>query len=143
MKPIMICALLAVVCNISAAVGLSVTREEDIDVVRLPFGSGTPAADSTVGTEVALHVRDGLYHVPNYLPGSPTAATIWPREVPTECATDEETRKPTCSGYRVYPQTGRGEYIFVRPVAKAPPAPPVVAPAPADPLPVARKKPLG
>jgi hypothetical protein len=147
------CALLASACGIAVAQDIVVLQAlNSFEVERMPFGSGTPAVSATNGTEAANLVVDGLYHVPNYLPGFPTAATIWPREIPVECAKDPETRNPTCSGYRVHPAVGRGEYIFIRPVAKAEPPP---APAPVvlvrDPcqctppkaLVVARKKPLG
>jgi hypothetical protein len=121
---------------------------EHFQVERIPFGSGTPATATTVGTETAEIVVDGLYHVPNYLPGFPTAATIWPRELPIECEADHLTGGPSCAGYRVLPAGGRGEYLFIRPVIKTvpPPLTPAVAPAvspPAPPSPVALKKPLG
>ena len=121
---------------------------EHFQVERIAYGSGTPATATTVGTETAEIVVDGLYHVPNYLPGFPTAATIWPRELPIECEADRLTGGPTCTGYRVLPAVGRGEYLFIRPVMKPipPPLTPVVEPAvspPPPPLPVALKKPLG
>lgn len=117
-----------------------------IEVTKMALGSGTPAL-STSGTETALLVGDGLYHVPNYLPGFPTAATIWPRALSLSCEPDAADGKLNCSGFEVIPALGRGEYIFVRPERK--PAPPIVtAPAPVPPAPPAplettRKKPRG
>ena len=114
----------------------------DVQIKRMPFGSGTPAAAATDGTETAVPVADGLYHVPNYLPGFPTAATIWPRELPTDCHRDATTGKPVCAGFEVYPTTGRGEYLFVRPTLKT--LPTVATPLPIIPaIPVTQKKPLG
>jgi hypothetical protein len=112
------------------------------EVERLPFGSGTPADGATTGTESARAVVDGLYHIPNYMPGFPTAAIIWPRELPVECESDVTDGSRHCAGYRVLPAVGRGEYIFVRPYAK--PAPKVIqAPPPQQqPAPVTYKKPL-
>jgi hypothetical protein len=137
-KSIITTALLALACNMCAAAGGAQVRFVDsFEVERMPFGSGTPAPAETVGTENADHVVDGLYHIPNYLPGFPTAATIWPREVPIECQADPATGRPVCGGYWVHPAVGRGEYIFIRPVVK--PAPP---PPPPPKLPKARKKPL-
>jgi len=116
--------------------------QESFEVERLPFGSGTPSDGVTEGTEAADFVADGLYHLPNYLPGFPTAATIWPREVAVECETGQATGKHTCSGYRMHPVLGRGEYVFIRPVAKAV-EPQVQAPAPAPAPVIVKKKPLG
>ena len=131
----------------AAEIDLSATVP-DFQVKRMPFGSGTPAAAVTSGTESALPVADGLYHVPNYLPGFPTAATIWPRELPINCERDTNAGTATCTGFEVYAATGRGEYLFVRPVLKTAPA--IAAPAPAtrslEPAlitPVTHKKPLG
>ena len=137
---------LANVCAISKAAEIDEPAAvPDFQVKRMPFGSGTPAANVTDGTETALPVADGLYHVPNYLPGFPTAATIWPRELPLDCVRDIDSGKPTCTGFEVYPATGRGEYLFVRPMLK--PLPVVAAPTRSDPppavLPMTHKKPLG
>lgn len=158
MKSLTTLAALAVACSMCAAAERGVSQQDEyFNVERLPFGSGTPAPATSSGAQPAYYVVDGLYHVPNYLPGFPTAATIWPREVPIACEPDAETGKPTCTGYRVQPAIGRGEYIFVRPVAKAvvvPPPAPVIevreicrccqcdVPRPKR-VPVTRKKPLG
>lgn len=101
-------------------------------VLRVPLGSGTPVNGPTSGLQGARHVADGDFHVPNYLPGHPTAATIWPRELQVECVRDLSTQALMCDGYDVHPALGRGEYIYVRPVYRPePPAPEPVAPAPA------------
>ncbi len=141
--------LLAAIHPLCAATDITMpTDNAHFEVERVPFGSGTPSATMTTGTEAAELVVDGLYHLPNYLPGFPTAATIWPRELPIECESDPRTGRPTCTGYRVLPAVGRGEYLFIRPVAKVMPLPPAVVPvvspeAPPENLPVALKKPLG
>lgn len=132
--------LLAATCSIAAAAG------GNFQIERMASGSGTPAVGETNGTEAAEHVADGLYHAPNFLPGFPTAATIWPREVPITCDLDRTTQRKTCSGYRVIPAIGRGEYIFVRPMEiPAPPPAPITVSAPPEPkpVPVTVKKPLG
>jgi hypothetical protein len=145
-KTFMLSLLLACACagEAGAADYASSAFMPSFDVERMPFGSGTPAAGVTAGTEAAEHVADGLYHVPNYLPGHPTAATIWPREVPVECKADA-WGQPICTGYEVLPALGRGEYIFVRPVVKPQPEPPRPAPPvppPPPPPPITHKKPL-
>jgi hypothetical protein len=53
-----------------------------------------------------------VWHVPQYLPGFPTAATIWPRVIILQCASD------LCSGYEITPEMGRGEYLFFVPEKK-------------------------
>ncbi len=137
------------VCGVGHAADIDPSAAvPDFQVRRMPFGSGTPAPDVTNGTETALPVADGLYHVPNYLPGFPTAATIWPRELPLDCEPDADSGKPSCSGFEVYPATGRGEYLFVRPMLKTVPlvTVPIQQNAPAAPapeIPVTHKKPLG
>ncbi len=134
--------LLAATCSIAAA------ASGNFQIERMASGSGTPAVGETNGTETAEHVADGLYHVSNFLPGFPTAATIWPREVPITCGLDHATQRKTCSGYRVIPAIGRGEYIFVRPMeVPAPPPAPITVSAPPEPkpvpVPITVKKPLG
>jgi hypothetical protein len=120
--------------------GKEVAAISAFEVERLPFGSGTPADGVTTGTEAAHAVVDGLYHVPNYMPGFPTAATIWPRELPVECESEIADASPHCTGYRVLPEVGRGEYIFVRPYAKL--VPKLIQAPPQQPAPVTYKKPL-
>ncbi|WP_147376914.1 hypothetical protein [Noviherbaspirillum saxi] len=158
MRLIITSFLLAAVTQVCAAADYApMFFGEDFQVERMPFGSGTPASGYTIGSEAAGHVVDGLYHIPNYLPGHPTAATIWPREVPIECEQDAVTGELKCGGYRVHPAIGRGEYIFIRPVSKAQQTPVVIEqrptpascdcvadrPEPPKPLPMTRKKPLG
>jgi hypothetical protein len=140
-KSILTIALVSIACNVAAQTAL-VRANDSIDIERVPFGSGTPAVGMTAGTAEALHVADGQYHAPNYLPGFPTAATIWPREVSVECTSDT-VGKLTCGGYGLHPGMGRGEYIFVRPTIRAVPPPVEKQPPMPEPTVVARKKPLG
>ncbi|MEG0053562.1 MAG: hypothetical protein RR283_09095 [Comamonas sp.] len=78
-----------------------------VTIERQVFGSGTPGAS---GQEEAAQVGDtGAYHVPQYLPGYPTAATIWPRAVYVRC------KSQRCDGYLITPEMGPGEYLFFIP----------------------------
>lgn len=78
-----------------------------ITIDRQVFGSGTPGAS---GEEAAAPVGDsGAYHAPQYLPGYPTAATIWPRAVYVRCKSQH------CEGYLITPEMGPGEYLFFIP----------------------------
>jgi len=92
-----ICMLLACAAHADAPL---------VRIQRVPFGSGMQNA---TGTENAQPVGDfGVWHAPQYLPGYPTSATIWPRVVEVPCIND------LCSGYAVTPALGRGEYLFFR-----------------------------
>jgi hypothetical protein len=83
-------------------------QPEPLQVERVPYGSGLQNAN---GMENAEPVGDlGVWHVPQYLPGFPTAATLWPRVVELRCIGS------TCPGYEVTPALGRGEYLFFRPM---------------------------
>ncbi|RIX85346.1 hypothetical protein [Acidovorax cavernicola] len=85
----------------------SVAATPIIRIERMPLGSGLQNAS---GTENAEPVGDyGVWHVPQYMPGYPTSATIWPRVVIIQC------NVARCSGYEVTPELGRGEYLFFRP----------------------------
>lgn len=144
MKSIASFVLLAAAANIVAASDLNLSPAGgSFQVKRMRFGSGTPVTVSANGTDTATLIVDGLYHVPNFMPGFPTAATIWPRELPLECDPDAATGTPTCGGYRILPTMGRGEYIFVRPIEKELSPAPVVATPPPERLQATRKKPLG
>jgi len=86
-----------------------ITHAETVNVEVHQLGSGA------VGFEVAQPWDAGasIYHTPQYLPGYPTAATLWPRVVDVKCKRIEG--KLQCDGYDWYPELGRGEYLFIRP----------------------------
>lgn len=92
-----------------------------IAVNRNRLGTGTRTPMITVGTETAIYVDDGYYHLPQYLPSYPTAGVIWPRVVEVEC--EEVDAKVVCSGYSWAPRLGRGEYIMIVPRMKPAPEP--------------------
>lgn len=78
-----------------------------LSIQRQIFGSGEQGA---VGEEQAQPVGDyGVWHVPQYLPGYPTSATIWPRAITVKC------KSGRCEGYVITPQMGPGEYLFFVP----------------------------
>lgn len=90
----------------------------------VPHGSGAPG---NVGVENATEVTNGIMHAPQYMPGYPTAATIWPRVIDLPCTRADGT--VTCSGYEWSPALGRGEYLFFNQKVQEPlPTPEVVAP---------------
>lgn len=111
----MIIAVLALTASTTAM------ADEEFGVNRSKLGLGTPAQNVTVGLENASHVSNGMYFVPQYMPGYPTAATIFPRAVEVDCETVDGQVK--CDGYNWTPNLGRGEYLFIVPKPKAPIAP--------------------
>lgn len=104
----------------------SIAAAQDFEVRNEPLGTGLPL---TVGSQVAVPVTDGLYFVPQYMPGSPTASAIFPRVVDVSCV--KTATKITCDGYNWLPQYGRAEYLFIRPRIVEPikpvaPQPPII-----------------
>ena len=100
------------------------TDLQTLPVIRNQLGTGTPAPMITVGNETAVYVDDGYYHIPQYLPTHPTAATIWPRVVEVEC--DKVDGKVVCDGYHWLPKMGRAEYIMIIPRMRVKPEPVIV-----------------
>ena len=91
---------------------------DTVNVRQHDFGSGVPGSDgSTAATSV---LPEGLYYVPQYLPGNPTAATIWPRVIDVKCVKAADGGA-NCEGYNWLPEYGRGEYLLIRPIVIEPP----------------------
>ncbi|CAN5537459.1 hypothetical protein BH10PSE16_BH10PSE16_29910 [soil metagenome] len=82
-----------------------------VDIDRTPLGSGTPGND---GVENATRWDQDIYHAPQYMPGYPTAATLFPRVVPISCIQNETGIH--CKGYHWLAEMGRAEYLMIRPV---------------------------
>lgn len=100
---------------------------QQYSIGRTPLGSGEPGKP---GVENATQVDNNVYHAPQYLPGYPTAATIWPRAVEVNCMPDGG--RQVCEPYQWTPALGRGEYLYFTPILiSAAPAPaPTVTPPP-------------
>jgi len=96
---------------------------QNVTVKNETLGSGRPG--EIIG-EAALpvDVRSGTHHAPQYMPGHPTAATIWPRAVEVPCVRAGDALK--CEGYKYSPSMGRAEYLFVVPKLVETPEPVVV-----------------
>lgn len=92
----------------------------EVSIQRQPLGSGVPGAN---GVEQTLPLPGGVFHAPQYLPGFPTASTIFPRVVNVECV-EQPSGSLNCAGYNWTPDMGRAEYLLVRPIVKKP----IVAP---------------
>ncbi len=78
------------------------------------LGSGEPGEP---GFEKATPVYNNIYHVPQYMPGYPTAAIIWPRVIEVPCRKVEAGLQ--CDGYNWTPNMGRAEYLYFMPVLAA------------------------
>ena len=108
---------------ISLALLISTAALAAPEVENLPLGSGEPARGLTGGSTPALTLPDRLIHVPGYMPGYPTAATIWPRVVQVNGRYTPDG-KFVCDGYEITPELGRGEYVFVQCNPEVPVTPP-------------------
>lgn len=121
MKSVMLLMALAVsTCAIGQPLMLSPTAsptpEDQVEVARVPAGSGEP---EQTGFENAVLVGNNMYHAPQFMPGYPTAATIWPRVIEIPCRRDGEN-VIQCEGYHWVPSMGRGEYLYFVPVVLRP-----------------------
>lgn len=115
---------------VMAALAVSTAFAAEVDVTRKGLGSGTPAkmqlSNSGVENAKVVNSSPDVLHTPQYLPGFPTAATIFPRIVEVPCTKVAATGDLKCSGYHWTPAMGRAEYLFVTPVVKEEAAPVVV-----------------
>jgi hypothetical protein len=93
---------------------------QPVSIIRNELGSGQPNA---TGLENATKWDDDIYHAPQYMPGYPTAATLYPRVINVKCVESEVGIK--CEGYNWLPEMGRGEYLMIHPIIV-----PVVKPEP-------------
>lgn len=82
-----------------------------VNIDRTPLGSGAPGNE---GVENAIEWDLNLYHAPQYMPGYPTAATIFPRAISVLCLQKEAGLH--CKGYNWVAEMGRAEYLMIRPV---------------------------
>lgn len=80
------------------------------------YGSGTPGEG---GYEQAIKIDNDIYHAPQYLPYSPTSATIYPRVIEVPCTLEPSSEHTNgvlnCEGYHWNPSMGRAEYLFFSP----------------------------
>jgi hypothetical protein len=88
--------------------------QAQVAIERVPLGSGTPGMPANGGTENAVQWDGEIYHAPQYLPGYPTAASIFPRAVPVSCV--KQAAGLHCRGYPWLADMGRAEYLMIRPV---------------------------
>lgn len=112
MKKIMLGTFLAIVSSIAMA-QVTVSRED--------LGSGQP---ESVGNESATSWDGNIFHAPQYMPGYPTAAVLYPRVVDVQCK--RTINGLQCKGYNWLPELGRGEYLMIRPILVEEPKPVVI-----------------
>lgn len=117
--------------GVSTTVGAQPTAATAVEIERTFLGSGEPEQR---GFENATAVINDSYHAPQYMPGYPTAATLWARTIEVPCTRSVEGRLQ-CKGYQWSPAMGRAEYLYFRPVltAMAPAAASDSAPTPVAP----------
>lgn len=110
------------IATIAALLVVAPVLAGEVGIGRKDMGSGVPGA---TGVEQATSLGNGVYHAPQYLPGFPTASTIFPRVVEVECV-KQPSGSLDCAGYNWSPEMGRAEYLLVRPIIKEPVKPVVV-----------------
>lgn len=113
-----------------ALVGLTGSVLAQVNLSNKELGSGTPGK---TGYENAVKWDNNIFHAPQYMPGHPTAATLYPRVIDVECV--KVSTGLNCKGYNWLPELGRGEYLMIRPVLAPEPkvvekVVPVVVPGP-------------
>jgi hypothetical protein len=97
-----------VIALLSTLMVSAVFAQVNPEVINTPLGSG----NASFGKQKATEVYSGIYHVPMYMPGYPTASVLWPTVITVECG---EGLKD-CASFDYQPSYGRGEYIFFKPV---------------------------
>lgn len=103
------------VCMVAAAM-VAHAQDGRLRVENSVLGSGV----YSVGNSLAVEVHHGVFHVPQYMPGFPTAATLWPTVIKHNCYIPNKD----CDLFDYKPSYGRAEYLFFRPYEeKEPPAP--------------------
>lgn len=147
---VMVVAALGVSCAYAQSAPEAVNNQPAVFIKNEQMGSGAPAVQVTMGSSIAQYWGDGLYFIPGYYPGYPTAAVMWPRVIEVPCVKNDDGSL-SCQGYEIYSQQAgnRGEFILFKPVIQAPAKP--VAPTIVEihnkcgcceqkPLPVIKKK---
>lgn len=92
---------------------VSAAFSQQVTIKYEELGSGVPESNSP---ENAVRWDNDIFHAPQYLPGYPTSASLWPRLVDVLCAKHDKIL--TCDGYHWTPDLGRGEYLMIHPVIK-------------------------
>ncbi len=100
-----------ILAAVMAALTGSVLAQQ-VNVGRGELGSAFNS-NGSLATDV-WDAKDGIYHAPQYMPGYPTAATLWPRVIDVQCK--QVGAVLNCNGYNWLPEYGRGEYLMIHPV---------------------------
>jgi hypothetical protein len=107
MNKVLTCFLFLLLFGLQAAA-------QTVSIERYVLGSGEPGQ---AGFENAEAVENNIYHVPQYLPGSPTSAMLWARVIQVPCHREGDLTR--CEGYHWSPAMGRAEYLYFTPVLAA------------------------
>lgn len=90
----------------------SLMASAQLNVQNALLGSG----NDEVLTTKSFEVYNDIFHVPQYMPGFPTAATIWPRIVKTKC--NWTGNSMYCDAIRHSEYGYRTEYLYFTEAAK-------------------------
>lgn len=97
---------IAAIMLVAAGVGAQ-AQDGRLTVENSILGSGV----NNVGNSLAVEVHHGVFHVLQYMPGFPTAATLWPTVIKHNCNIPNKD----CELFDYKPSYGRAEYLFFRP----------------------------
>lgn len=104
-----------------AAPPVSEQNAPSVFIQNVQMGTGVPTPSVAIGSEKASYWGDGLYYVPGYYPGYPTAQVLWPRMVEVPC-TKNPNGSILCQGFSILSQQVgyRGDFILFKPVFHSP-----------------------
>lgn len=74
------------------------------------------SVNKEVGNGDFVEIYNNIYHTTQYMPGFPTAATIWPRVIEIDC--NQFKNYMGCKSYFYSQSFGRAEYLFFSPKEK-------------------------
>ena len=121
-----------IIATLAAFAGIA--QAQQVDIRNQELGSGTPNS-GLLKNEYQLiqnadpwDLQEQIYHVPQYLPGYPTSAVIYPKVITVKCK-EVANGKLSCEDFKY--QWGRMEYVFIKPIVEKEVPPPVlVCPTP-------------
>ena len=101
--------MIKLILSIALFSSIGIVFAQQVNITRESLGSGQPGMS---GVENATKWDNDIFHAPQYMPGYPTAAIIYPRIVEVQCTKSQNGL--SCKGYNWTPDMGRAEYLMIR-----------------------------